>query len=140
MTVLTLNRVLIGVFSSKSSACDFLKYRQFWGESSHQDQTQPPRHLHGDQVRNLFLVVDRNWKFSVRRATHYMIFSFSAFAAFLLISYYATSTSTKEVASYRNSYLALHQDRGKVIDHKSANSKRHSAVLQPLHSPLSFQM
>jgi hypothetical protein len=53
-----------------------------------------------------------------------MIFSFSAFAAFLLISYYATSTSTKEVASYRNSYLALHQDKGKVIDHKSANSKQ----------------
>jgi hypothetical protein len=54
-----------------------------------------------------------------------MIFSFSAFAAFLLISYYATTTSTKEVATYRNSYSQFHQAReiGKVIDQKSANGK-----------------
>lgn len=51
-----------------------------------------------------------------------MIFSFSAFAAFLLISYYATTT-TKEVTPYRNSFLVSHRTReiGKVIDQKSAN-------------------
>lgn len=59
------------------------------------------------------------------RATHYMIFSFSAFALFILISYYATNNSLQSPMSLKNAKHAPWIEQRKTeIEVKSANLGR----------------